>query len=631
MAFPFPLVPAPMSLQAQPGEFAFTASTVISAPASAEGTADLALRQLREETHLPLKLGADGQVQLVILPGLKESLTDEGYRLDVSQSGVRIESSGEAGLYYGVQTLRQLMQGRRTAPGVKIEDRPEFAWRGAMLDSARHFMPVEFVKKFIDQLSQHKMNRFHWHLTEDQGWRIEIKRYPRLTEVGAWRKETIIGHAGRPRSEWVFDGEPHGGYYTQDQIRDIVAYAAERHVTVVPEIEMPGHAQAAIAAYPELGVTGQQLDVLTWWGVNSNVFNVEDSTIAFLQGVLEEVLELFPGEFIHIGGDECPKTQWEQSPRVQELIKARGLKDEHEMQSWFIRQMDAWLDARGRRLIGWDEILEGGLAPGAAVMSWRGEAGGIAAARMGHDVVMAPTSHTYLDYYQSADRLSEPLAIGGNLGLRAVYGYDPRPEELTPEQQKHVLGAQVQLWSEYMKTPNHVEYMAFPRLSAFSEVVWTGSKDWPGFVERLPGHLTRLRRQSVHYRHPLPAELAAPLAGWRSGEIGDEWVERTWDITRAIDGPGGWDVVFQYTAGAHRLDISGAWIDVNGQQASADEHVGRTGGENVANVYSFSLADLPAGAKVTLRARVKCDGGADSEGEILVRRRSGAELSHLGW
>ncbi len=516
MAMPFPLIPDPVSLQALEGGFTFKAETVISAPASAGPV----LAQLREETHLPLKSGENGQVRLVIEPALKAELTDEGYRLRSGPEGIRISSSGSAGLYYGVQTLRQLMRGSRTVPAVQIEDRPRFGWRGAMLDCARHFMPVEFVKKFIDQLAQHKLNRFHWHLTEDQGWRIEIKRYPKLTEVGAWRKETIIGHGGRPQAEWVFDGQPHGGFYTQEQIRDIVAYAAERFVAIVPEIEMPGHAQAAIAAYPELGVTGERLEVFTRWGVNENVLNPEESTVRFMQGVLEEVLELFPGEFIHIGGDECPKTQWEKSPRVQELIKQRGLKDEHEMQSWFIRQMDSWLDARGRRLIGWDEILEGGLAEGATVMSWRGEAGGIAAAKMGHDVVMAPTSHTYFDYYQSEDRAREPLAIGGHLPLEKVYSYEPLPEELTPEEQRRVLGAQVQLWSEYLKTPSHVEYMAFPRLSAFSEVVWSPAKDWPAFQSRLAGHLIRLRRQSVRFRESLPAELPPlpsgpfPFLGW---------------------------------------------------------------------------------------------------------------------
>jgi hexosaminidase len=351
------------------------------------------------------------------------------------------------------------------------------------------------------------MNSFHWHLTEDQGWRIEIRKYPRLTEVGAWRKETVVGRPNRDTTKNTYDGKRHGGFYTQDDVREVVAYAAERFVNVVPEIEMPGHAQAAIAAYPWLGnYPNRQLEVWTRWGVNENILNAEPRTIAFMQDVLAEVLGLFPSRFIHVGGDEAVKTQWRSSPRARARIRELGLKNEEELQSWFIRQMDAFLAARGRRLVGWDEILEGGLAPGATVMSWRGVRGGIAAARAGHDVVMAPTTYTYFDYYQSPDRDQEPLAIGGLLPLDSVYGFEPIPAELEPQYAKHVLGAQGQLWTEYMPTPRQVEYMAFPRLTALAEVVWTPRerKDWADFRRRLDVHLRRLDALQVNYRRPRP-------------------------------------------------------------------------------------------------------------------------------
>jgi hexosaminidase len=343
-------------------------------------------------------------------------------------------------------------------------------------------------------------------LTDDQGWRIEIQRYPRLTEVGGWRKETVVGHFFDNIEHPRYDGIPHGGYYTQAEIKRVVEYARARHIKVLPEIEMPGHAQAAIAAYPELGNTAQLVDqpveVSRTWGIHYDVYNAEEGTLRFLQNVLDEVLDLFPSEFIHIGGDECPKKQWQESAAAQARIRALGLKDEDELQSYFVRRMDAFLFARGRRLIGWDEILEGGLAPRAAVMSWRGEQGGITAANAGHDVVMAPTSYTYLDYYQSEDKANEPLTIGGFVPLEKVYSYEPIPAEIAPDKAHHVLGAQGQLWAEYIGTQDKLDYMAFPRLCALAEVVWTPkeSKDYPGFLARLAGgHLARLDALGVKY------------------------------------------------------------------------------------------------------------------------------------
>jgi hexosaminidase len=365
-------------------------------------------------------------------------------------------------------------------------------------------MPKEFVKKYIDLLALHKLNMFHWHLTEDQGWRIEIKQYPKLTAIGSCRKETLVGRQQGDQSQWRFDATPHCGFYTQEDAREIVAHAKARYIEVVPEIEMPGHAVAAIAAYPELGVTGEPMEVATHWGVFSDIFNADPATIKFLQNVLTEVMAIFPGRYIHVGGDEADKAKWKASPRIQARIKELGVADEHGLQSWFIRQMDAFLTSKGRRLVGWDEILEGGLAENAVVMSWRGVKGGIEAARAGHDVVMAPTTHTYLDYYQSKDQTKEPLAIGGFLPLETVYGYEPIPAELESQFTKHVLGAQAQVWTEYLPNPKRVEYMAYPRLTALAEVVWTPRerKDYANYLQRLKQHLRRLEALDVAFRPP---------------------------------------------------------------------------------------------------------------------------------
>ena len=459
--------------------------------------------------------GSGGQMISLRLDPTLARLGDEGYRLTVTRSRITIRAYRPAGAFYAVETLRQLLPPqifrealvdsvKWTVPGVEIEDQPRFGWRGAHLDVSRSFMPKEFVKKYVDLLALHKLNRFHWHLTDDQGWRIEIKKYPKLTTVGAWRRGTLIGVQNQYRDtlSWVYDSVRHGGFYTQDDVREVVAYAKARFITVVPEIEMPGHAQAAIAAYPELGNTGQQMEVLRHFGVNPNIFNAEETTVRFLQDVLTEVIALFPGKYIHIGGDEAVKDQWIASARAQQLIRERGLKDEHELQSWFIHQMDSFLTARGRSLVGWDEILEGGLAPNATVMSWRGMEGGIAAALAGHDVIMTPTSNTYFDYYQSPDRATEPMAIGGMLPLDTVYAFEPVPAALTPEQAAHILGTQGQIWTEYQRTPKHVEYMVFPRLLALAEVAWTprNLKNFADFRARLAKHEARLSILDVNYR-----------------------------------------------------------------------------------------------------------------------------------
>ena len=503
------ILPRPTLIEARPGGFTLGRETVIVSTAPLSKIAEI-LKDDLVATGLPLPVqtrASKSAIELTLDPKLGQP---EGYTLDVSSKGVRIRGADEAGVFYGVQTLRQLLPKEAfrkakvegvswTLPGIHIEDAPRFRWRGAHLDVARHFMPKAFLLEYVDLLALQKLNTFHLHLTDDQGWRMEIKRYPKLTEIGAWRKRTMAGHFREHR----YDEQRHGGFYTQDDLRELVAYAAARYVTVVPEIEMPGHSQAAIAAYPALGNLETPLEVGTDWGVIEHILNVEDSTIEFYKNVLDETLAIFPSPFIHIGGDEAPKTEWKASARVQARMKTLGLKDEHEMQSWFVRQMDAYLTSRGRRMIGWDEILEGGLAPGAAVMSWRGEAGGIAAAKAGHDVVMAPSGFTYLDYYQGDPKV-EPLAIGGSLPLEKVYAFDPIPTSLSAAEANHILGGQGQLWTEYVSGPREVEYMVFPRLSALAEVLWSPKegKSYPAFLGRLRPFLDRLKILDVPYRVP---------------------------------------------------------------------------------------------------------------------------------
>jgi hexosaminidase len=434
----------------------------------------------------------------------------EGYTLTVEPTAVVIRAASATGAFYGVQTLRQLFpaalySGKKAAktewkaPCCVIEDAPRFAYRGLHLDVGRHFFPVDFIKRYIDLLAAHKLNRFHWHLTEDQGWRIEIKKYPKLQTVAACRKETLIGHYND--QPWKFDGKEYCGFYTQEEVKEVVEYARQRFVTIVPEIEMPGHALAALAAYPELGCTGGPYATAPRWSVFEDVFCAgNDKVFEFLDNVLGEVSSLFPGTYIHIGGDECPKNRWKACTKCQRRIKAEKLKDEHELQSYFIKRIEKILTKYDKKLIGWDEILEGGLAPSATVMSWRGTDGGIAAAKAGHDAIMTPGSHLYFDHYQ-ADPANEPLAIGGFTTIERTYSYEPVPDVLDETAAKHILGAQGNVWTEYMADPAYVEYMAYPRACALAEVVWTpkAGKNWPDFAERLKAHFKRLDALDVHY------------------------------------------------------------------------------------------------------------------------------------
>ena len=436
---------------------------------------------------------------------VSESFSDEAYELRVHRDEISITARKDgAGFFYGIQTLIQLIAVTQksneqvlTIPALTIKDAPRFKWRGMHLDVARHFFPKEFIMKYIDLLALYKLNTFHWHLTDDQGWRIEIKKYPKLTDVGAWRNGTMLGKY----SDQKYDSLRYGGFYTQEDIQEVVAYARARYITIVPEIEMPGHAVAAISAYPYLSCTGQQIEVAKGWGVFDDVFCSKESSFEFLQQVLEEVAELFPGKYIHIGGDECPKTRWKTCTYCQTFIKQEGLKDEHELQSYFIRRIEKFLNTKGKQIIGWDEILEGGLAPNAAVMSWRGIEGGVAAAKQKHAVVMSPGKPCYFDHYQTRDVTQEPLAIGGYNPIDSVYSYEPIPAALKPEEQKYILGAQGNMWTEYMLNEKQVEYMALPRMCAMAEVVWTKkeNKNYADFSSRLKKQTWLLDRMQVNY------------------------------------------------------------------------------------------------------------------------------------
>ena len=438
---------------------------------------------------------------------LDAGLPKEAYNLYINPERVVVEFGSGAGAFYALQTLLQLLPDaifadsvqhgvRWTLPCCDIEDAPRFPYRGMHLDCCLHFFDIPFLERYIDLMALHKVNRFHWHLTEDQGWRIEIKKYPLLTEKGQWRKETVVGSL----ASGVYDGKPYGGYYTQEEIKALIKYAADRYVTIIPEIEIPGHSLAAISCYPELSCgLEDHYETATRWGIFKQVYCTKEETFKFLEDVFDEVIDLFPSELIHIGGDECPKASWKQCPHCQAMIKKLGLKDEYELQSWFIQRMEKYINSKGRQIIGWDEILEGRLAPNAQVMSWRGEEGGIKAAQQHHEVVMAPYPKYYLDYWQ-ADPDSEPLAMGGPTLLRTMYEYNPIPEVLTPEEARYIIGVEGCVWTEYMPTPARVEYMAWPRMCAIAEAGWTkAGKDWDGFTRRLETHLGRLDRLDVGY------------------------------------------------------------------------------------------------------------------------------------
>jgi hexosaminidase len=497
------LIPLPAQLMVADGKFNVDSHTPIVVADHAGSTLRTAhyLAELIARTrglHLPVQQGAAKASAIVLLRDPHAPVANrEGYALDVTPQGIRITARDDAGLFYGAVTLWQLLtpdaqHGAVQVPAVQIRDQPRFTWRGLMLDSARHFQSVAEIEQLLNQMAEHKLNVFHWHLTDDQGWRIQIKRYPELTRIGAWRTPPNAGHDGEPQR--------YGGFYTQDEIRHVVAYAAARHITVVPEIDMPGHAQAVVAAYPQFGVTGQRPPVSVDWGVNPYLYNVDDATFQFITHVLDEVMALFPSKYIHVGGDEAVKDQWQAAPAVQAKMHALGLKNEDALQGWLIDRVGKYLDAHGRRLIGWDEILDGGVPVDATVMSWRGAKGAIKAAQDGHDVVLSPAPDLYLDQLQS-DRADETAGRIPVRDLASVYAFEPVPKELDAAQAQHVLGAQANAWTEHMPTMKHVEHAAFPRLAALSEVDWSpaAARDWSSFTNRLAAQFARYRAQGIAY------------------------------------------------------------------------------------------------------------------------------------
>ena len=494
----YEVVPMPLEINTtQQASFLLKSGVTVYYPAGNEKmqrNAEFLASYVKAQTGIELQVqaGEGGKGGIVLQLGLAND-NPEAYQLKVDASQVVISSPSEAGVFYGIQTLRKAVdvaEGSNVElPAVEIKDQPRFGYRGMMLDVGRHFFSMDEIKTYIDMMALHNINRFHWHLSEDQGWRIEIKKYPKLTEIGSMRKETVIGH-----NSGKYDGKPYGGFYTQEQAKEIVAYAAERYITVIPEIDLPGHMQAALAAYPELGCTGGPYEVWTQWGVSDNVLCAgNDQTIQFIKDVLAEIVEIFPSEYIHVGGDECPKVKWSTCPKCQARIKALGLKSdnkhtkEERLQSYVIHEAEEFLNSKGRKMIGWDETLEGGLAPNATVMSWRGEAGGIEAAKQHHDVVMTPNTYLYFDYYQSKDTETEPMAIGGYLPIERVYSYEPMPKSLSPEEQKYIVCVQANLCTEYIPDFKQVQYMVLPRMAALSESQWCApeKKNYEAFLQRV--------------------------------------------------------------------------------------------------------------------------------------------------
>jgi len=497
----YAIIPAPVSLVPMNGSFTFSKKSKIILSVINNETklaADYLALLIKNPTGLsiPVEEGSKSISRSVFMSFDSSIVNNEGYVLKITPEIIDIKAKSAVGMFYAVQTIRQLLpveveNGKiikglvLSVPACEIKDEPGFVYRGMHLDVGRHLFPVAYIKRYIDMMALHKMNTFHWHLTEDQGWRIEIKKYPRLTKIGGFRKETLVG-SGNEKPQ-VFDGKPYGGFYTQEEVKDIVAYAKSKFITIIPEIEMPGHSSAALAAYPEFSCTGGPIEVATKWGVFPDVYCAgKDATFNFLEDILSEVIDLFPGKYIHIGGDECPKDRWEKCQDCQNRIKKEGLKDEKELQSYFISRIEKFLISKNRKLIGWDEILEGGLAPEATVMSWRGIEGGIEAAKQKHDVVMSPYNDVYLYIYQCEPK-GQPLAASGYLPLEKVYSFNPLPDKLNKEEQKYILGLEGCLWSEFVNSPELLEYMVYPRMFAIAETGWTpaSGKDFKGFLSRL--------------------------------------------------------------------------------------------------------------------------------------------------
>lgn len=546
------IIPQPAKVKETNGQFSFTNDTKLLFTVTNEkekSFVELTQELLKETTKLPLPnypvVGSEikGNILIQLNTPVDAKIGNEGYRLNIQKDRIFLNANSTAGLLYGIQSLWQLLSAEKdnTIPCMEICDYPRFGWRGMHLDVSRHFMPAEFIYKFIDYIALHKMNVFHWHLVDDQGWRIEIKKYPKLTEVGAWRADREHLDWNSRKAPITGDEPKYGGFYSQEEVQGIVAYAQKRNVAVIPEIEMPAHVMSALAAYPEYSCTGDYIPVPSGgiWPITHIFCAGKEETFTFLEDILAEVMDLFPSTYIHIGGDEATKTEWEKCELCQKRIKDNKLKDEHELQAWFIKRIEKYLNANGRKLVGWDEILEGGLNPSATIMSWRGSKPGTEAAKLGHDVVMSPTSHCYFDYYQGNPEI-EPTAFGGFISLKKVYHYEPIPEELSTKEAQHIIGAQANVWTEHMKDGKHVEYMIMPRMSALSEVLWSpqNSKDWGDFSKRMKAQYERFEQMGINYATSAYQVTASPTLNPENKSVKVSLSTEAWnpEIRYTLDG-----------------------------------------------------------------------------------------------
>jgi hexosaminidase len=639
------ILPVPQKMDIKEGHFRLTPETHIRVDRPANSTGGYLAEKLYASTGYRLAVDTEGDLQKgniqLTTAGARPELGPEGYELDVTPDGASIKATTQAGLFYGVQTLLQLFPPQIFSTNivknvsweipcsVHIEDEPRFRWRGFMLDCARHFFSKDDVKRVLDEMALHKLNTFHWHLTDDQGWRIEIKKYPKLTEVGAWRTKAALvpydgaGDQGNAHPAWsaapasAFSPDRrYGGFYTQEDIREVVAYAAERHITVVPEIEMPGHSVAALAAYPDLSCDNGNFSTDINAGVNHGVFCVGNpKVIQFLDDVLTEVFQLFPGKYVHIGGDEvdgkAKSETWGKDPACLAIMKEHSYTNLDQLQGWFTGQMGKFISEHGKTLVGWSEITEAQLPKDAVVMDWIG--GAVQAATNGDDVVMSPTKFSYLDYYQSRDHGTEPRAIGGFLPLEQVYSFEPLPNGLPPEYESHILGGQANLWTEYIPSLAHVEYMAFPRLCALAEVAWSSktARNWDDFSRRLRVHELRLDELGVNYRR----ELSVKIGEWTPAQLTNATNSvLEWDVTAQVKGPGQYRVTFQYAHGPG-LVLQSATLLEDGKEVATDAHTGFAARNPTKPVYLLNLPAVNANAKYSLRASVS---GQNSSGTIAL-------------
>ena len=622
------MIPAPQKAEWTGEGYALSQDTRIHADRAARDTAEYLAGKLRPSTGFALRVERSSKAEaprgiLLTTAGANTNLGPEGYQLEVSSQGVVLRAPAPMGLFYGVQTLLQLLpvgifatnsvrDAAWTLPGIRIEDQPRFRWRGLMLDSSRHFFSPPEVKQVLDAMALLKLNTFHWHLVDDQGWRVAIRKYPQLTEIGAWRSGVGFGLDPKSTTAYGPDGR-YGGFYTRADIRDVVAYARARHIEIVPEIEMPGHSSAALAAFPELSCAKAAFSPNASAGVHNGVYCAgKEETFEFLRNVLSEIMEMFPGRYIHVGGDEVPKDNWSQCARCRTRMQSEGLKDTRELQSYFVRRIEKFINSKGRTLVGWSEIREGGLAQKAVVMDWIG--GGGEAAAAGHDVVMSPTSHCYFDYYQARDHSDEPRAIGGFIPLSEVYAFEPIPQELAPRFHPHILGAQGNLWTEYIPNLNQAEYMLFPRLSALAEVVWSPgtARDFEDFNRRLQAQNLRFDQLHIRYRR----ENWAVVGGWVPDQLSTAGGAVEWDVTRQMTAAGPRRVRFSHLEGAD--DIKVGWVALleDGRELCRESRAGAAGPNSPSLGYTLDLPAPKPGARYTLRAHIAGTGGLDSRGEV---------------